>query len=130
MKKLMLLGTFLLVFLGLNSACSAATLTIQTGNVSGIPAGSTQVVEVNIKINGTLATYGSGGYQSILNAPLRFTFTPGDTIQISARVGRWLVTGIGENVDYLGATETITVSPQANATYNINYPTGGPVSIQ
>ena len=127
MKKLMLLGTFLLMFSGISSICSAAELKIITelkiikGNIT-YPAGAKPnfILEVHVRINGALVSTGPNGFQNILETPFSHPFTPGDKIEIAARGGRWLL----GNPDYAGEDFEGGAEDVVNKTIKTNSSTG------
>ena len=134
MKKLMLLGTFLLMFTGLSSVCSAGTITIQK---SSDIASKYNIVEVNVKkttkdAEGNITkqetlTSGNNNYQSILNSNFTTSFSAdqtNQTIEIWAQVGKDVPTtedSMGYTY-YVDAPAHISIPPtNANIMCTVNY---------
>ena len=120
MKKLMLLGTYLLMFLGLNSVCSALTVTIKTGDISGLVADA--FIEVNIKVLEGSTTISDSGYIELQsNTSRTVELSEGQTIRIFSRRANPSIPDI--STTYNEKHNTID-NPIHGATYKINFPSG------
>ncbi|MBD3231614.1 hypothetical protein GF322_03035 [Candidatus Dependentiae bacterium] len=117
MKKIIFLTIFSLIFININSVCSALTVTIKRGTISGFKSDTKEIVEVKVKVDDQLKTSHYSGFNKL---PITVTgIQPGQKVEISARIGKWIQTGIGESATYL-QIQTITIYPNSDVTYYLN----------